>query len=314
MELNFMTMVFGLAVLQLGLLLATSKVFGCPGCPHQFLKRHDSPPMLPWVYHVSIDPRLTRGSLFDAAGDSNWHYKSISAKTCTPSLLFKILESRSDVRCFFWMGLERKMWQGVSAFLLVPFGFPCYFLSPPHLLYPSDAQKKRPKTCRRWGSNKQIEWIRVAWWPTSHQTKCSLSLIETRSAKKGLFFFFVQADVNVCSPNVSVPQIGQLFVFSIDGVFLVLFLPWSFNGDLVGDGIELAKTSSLPLATPQTQNYLANDKWWSPLLCHSLLEIGVATPTRRLHCPKTKMAPEKWDSYYWKPWFVLECPRKLVNC
>ena len=38
-----MTMVFGLAVLQLGLLLATSKVFGCPGCPHQFLKRHDSP-------------------------------------------------------------------------------------------------------------------------------------------------------------------------------------------------------------------------------------------------------------------------------
>ena len=124
MELNFMTMVFGLAVLQLGLLLATSKVFGCPGCPHQFLKRHDSPPMLPWVYHVSIDPRLTRGSLFDAAGDSNWHYKSISAKTCTPSLLFKILESDLMSVVSFGWGSNEKCDKGWVLFCWFPLVFP----------------------------------------------------------------------------------------------------------------------------------------------------------------------------------------------
>ena len=172
-----MTMVFGLAVLQLGLQCLVVRVVHT---------------------NSSSGSRLTT---YVTMGLSCQHWSTPYqrkpfwcsreyAKTCTPSLLFKILESDLMSVVSFGWGSNEKCDKGWVLFCWFPLVFPATSFPTPPFVSKWCKKKQRPKTLRGWGSNKQIEWIRVAWWPTSHQTKCSLSLIETRSAKRAVFFSF----------------------------------------------------------------------------------------------------------------------------
>ncbi len=162
--------------------------------------------------------------------------------------------------------------------------FPCYFLPPQ---FCSKWWRNNGPTCRGWGSNKQIEWIREAWWPTSHQTKCSLSLIETRSEKRAWFSLRRASCLSYRTPQLSL---------SLKYCNSLYFPWWCVLGPVLTMIFQRRSVLGVGICGNDFTTFGDLKRWCA--------NAGVATPTRHLHSLKLT-----WHQKMGAPWkrrFILE--------
>lgn len=196
MELNFMTMVFGLAVLQLGLQCLVVRVVHT---------------------NSSSGSRLTT---YVTMGLSCQHWSTPYqrkpfwcsreyAKTCTPSLLFKILESDLMSVVSFGWGSNEKCDKGWVLFCWFPLVFPATSFPHPTFCIQVMPKKTTAENTSRMRF-KQTDWMDSRSLMANKSSNQVLAVIDWNSKRKKGCVFFVQADVNVCPTCTQKPL--QMFL------------------------------------------------------------------------------------------------------